>query len=101
MKPEPIGEQHLTRRAEMLDADGWERDGRVMWGWRWFGLFGLSVCSSCSSATTTQADCDKIASEIRANGGTADTCASTVPATVVKFGKACAALKDCNDHCCK
>jgi hypothetical protein len=66
------------------------------------GLLGLTflACSSSSSGPT-QADCDNIAEEIRKNntgpGAVSQPCSSTDPAVVAKFGKACAALADCNN----
>ena len=57
----------------------------------------LGCASGGTTTTQTQADCDKIAVEIRSHGGTTGTCSSMDPATVERFGKACAALKACND----
>jgi hypothetical protein len=65
----------------------------------------LAACASGSTGpspgSTTQADCDKIATDIRTARGQNGVCTSTVPADVAKFGKACAALKDCQDKVAK
>jgi hypothetical protein len=61
------------------------------------GLFSFVLLLAGCSSGTTQADCDKIANDIRDAGGGAGVCVSTAPADVAKFGKACAALKDCED----
>ena len=71
--------------------------------WAWVGAFALVACASGNTSSTsgagktTQADCDKIAEDIRTHGGRVGVCSSTAPADVERFGKACAALKDCND----
>jgi len=74
-------------------------------------LVALMVLCACSGTTTSQADCDKIASDIRTaaikrgydGDGDGDgrpdalgVCGSTNAQIQKDFGKACADLKACN-----
>lgn len=63
----------------------------------------LALCAACSSSKRTEADCQKIADDIRtaavqSNIPTQGICTNTTPAVVERFGKACADLKACNDE---
>ncbi len=59
----------------------------------------VAGCSSGADGGTSQADCDKIAQEIHDHGGMQGVChLPMMPENVERFGKACAALKDCQDH---
>ncbi len=78
-------------------------NARIMKPLLLFMFFAAGCASGSGTGTggTSQADCDKIAEEIRMYAGAQRSqgiCASKLPADVDRFGKACAALKDCQDH---
>ncbi len=60
----------------------------------------VAGCGSADPVGTSQADCDKIAEEIRTHAGTRaqGICSSTVQTDIDRFGKACRALDDCQSH---
>ena len=68
-------------------------------------LITLIVTVACSTKGKSQADCDKIANDIRASAqarGLAPQgiCTNENPDVKKDFGAACQSLKDCNDDCC-
>ncbi len=70
-----------------------------------FAMLSLVFVAGCFAGATTetgtsQADCDKIAQEIRDHAGTRaqGICSSTVQTDIDRYGKACRALEDCEAH---